>query len=456
MVQIWTTDALAKWCASLDAGALPDAVISKAEDCILDAIACAIAGRDADGSVRVMGVASAQYRDGLADVWFSDKSLHATGAAFVNSTAASILDIDDGHRGPCGHPGAAVVPVALAVAQEIGATGPELLAAIVAGYEICTRIGAAENHIAYHTGNWTGFGAATVAAQLRGFNTDQLIHALAITAYHGPRVADLTLSTDMGSNVKESIPWSVVTGLGAADLAAQGFTGCRDALDIEERYKAGHASSGLGDGFSIMRTYFKRYSACRWVHSAVEALVQIMNEHDLQADNIDSVRVATFRQAASLNNLADPPSPESAQYSIPFCLGIAATKGDDALTPMASSDLHDQAAVDFANRVTVVCDDAFVDSFPTTVPARLTVKTGSGNFENFVEIPWGEPDGPTDRGDLIAKFKTLAAGRISDHRADAIIAAVEDLRNGNVVPLCNLLREPIQTQQNEPRKMSYG
>lgn len=299
------------------------------------------------------------------------------------------------------------------MAQETNAGGPALLAAVVAGYEVSTRIGASEWRPAYHTGNWSGFGAATAAARLRGLSAEQLTHALAITAYHGPRIADLTLSSDMGANVKESIPWSVVTGLNAADLAAQGFTGCRDALDIDERFEPVRAAANLGGGFQIMNTYFKRYSACRWIHAAVEALLRVMTEHGVAAEDMDTVHVETFLQAASLDNLADPPSPESAQYSLPYCLGIAATKGDNALLPMAADDLHDPAAVAFANKVTVTCHDTLAADFPETVPARVIVGTQSGNFEAQVDLPWGEPNGPTRRADLVAKFQALAAMRIS-------------------------------------------
>ena len=452
MSQVWTTDVLAEWCVSLDPAEVPDAVIAKTGSCILDGLACAMAGRHAEGTARVMDVACGQYRDGPGDVWFSTSQLHPTGAAFVNSTAASILDLDDGHRGPCGHPGAAVIPAALAVAQETNASGDELLGAIIAGYEVCTRIGASEHRLAYHTGNWSGFGAAAAAARLRGLKPEQLAHALAITAYHGPRIADLTLSADMGSNVKESIPWSVVVGLNAADLAARGFSGCRDALDIDERFKAGHATSGLGDGFQIMRTYFKRYSACRWVHAAVEALLQMMNAQGLVANDIESVDVETFRQAADLNNLVDPPSPESAQYSIPFCLGLAATKGEGALMPMAAGELHDPAAVAFAKKVTVVCVEALAAGYPATVPSRVTLHTGSAHFEVLIERPWGEPDGPVGRDDLIAKFRALAAGRIPDSRVDAIIAAVDGLRGGPIEPLLRLLGPPM----DEPRETAHG
>ncbi|MFP6729541.1 MAG: hypothetical protein VCD50_05140, partial [Alphaproteobacteria bacterium] len=107
-----------------------------------------------------------------------------------------------------------------------------------------------------------------------------------------------------------------------------------------------------------------------------------------------------------------------------------------------TDDLHDPAAVTFANKVTVTCNDSLAADFPVTVPARVTVSTQSGNFETQVDLPWGEPDGPTDRADLVAKFQALAAQRIDQNRTTAIIAAVEALKNGPLDPLFELLAAP--------------
>jgi 2-methylcitrate dehydratase PrpD len=190
----------------------------------------------------------------------------------------------------------------------------------------------------------------------------------------------------------------------------------------------------------------------------VEALLQVMTEHGLAAEHMDSVHVETFRQAANLDNQADPPTPESAQYSVPYCLGIAATKDDSALMPMAADDLHDPAAVAFANKVTVTCDDALAADFPVTVPARVIVDTKTGTFEAQVDLPWGEPNGPQRRADLVAKFHALAPRRIGEHRAAAMIAAVENLKNGPLNPLLNLLSGPAGTDivELDARHLSVG
>ena len=353
-----------------------------------------------------------------------------------------------------GYPGAAIVPTALAAASRPDTRGIDVLANVVAGYEVCIRIGMAEHRKAYHTGNWSGFGAAVAAGRSSGLNPDQLTNALAITAYHGPRVADLTLSQDMGANVKESIPWSVVAGMTAADLATQGFSGCCDVLDIEERFNPTIALEGLSDGYfpanigpvshAILRTYFKRYACCRWIHSAVEALLTIIQEQNFSIDEIQSIRVETFLQAANLNNLADPSTLESAQYSVPYCMAVAAVLGESALMPLSVDSLHHPKAVQLAKKITVERSEEMDPEFPFKNPSRVTVTTASGTFVVFITVPWGEPDRSPDRADLVAKFHTLARGRIPEDQVSNIVTAVDGLRDGMVYPLLDLLSPPAE------------
>lgn len=312
-----------------------------------------------------------------------------------------------------------------------------------------------ENRKSYHTGNWTGLGVAAAAGLYAAITEEQLANALATTSYHGPRVADLTLSSDMGTNVKESIPWSVVTGFIAKDLAAQGFTGCRDAMDITERYDPKKALAGLDDGYfpsqvgkpshAILRTYFKRYACCRWIHSSVEALLEIMRDKNLKHDDIDSIRVETFKQAANLNNLADPTTPESGQYSVPYCMAIVAVLGEDMLSSTTSECLHHPEIVKFVNKIEVIHNQAMDSAFPLKNPARVFVTTATGTFEAFVEVLWGDPDRPLSREDLVGKFKTLARCRMSNDDVMSIISAVQGLRNGGVKPLLDALAAAICT-----------
>jgi len=452
-MKVLVAETLATWAVDLRPEALPADVLTKAEDVIIDAIACALAGSRTDGAQRVHSVArSTLFGKGDAILWFDTATLHPTAAAFANSASASMLDLDDGHRNALGHPGAAIVPAVLAFA-DADDKGIDVLCSIVAAYEICIRIGCSERQKAYHTGNWSGLGASVAAGLGLGLNAGQLMNALTIIAYHGPRVSDLTLSQDMGANVKESIPWSVVTGLMANDLAAQGFTGCRDALDIEERYNPVVSLKGLAEGrfhshvgtvsHAILRTYFKRYACCRWIHSPVEALLQIMREQDISAEEVENIRVETFLQAANLNNLTDPASIESLQYSVPYCMAVAAILGEDALSPATSECLHRTEVIKFAEKISVERDLAMDSSYPFKTPSRVSVTTAKGTFLAMVEVLWGDPAQSLDRADFVGKFKTLARGRISENQVMKIVSGVEGLRDGRVGPLLDALRSAV-------------
>ena len=409
----WETVRLAREPASRE-------VLHQAERCVLDVLGCALAGKDDPAVAAVHIVAGRRFSGKQALRWFSGEWFGTIGAAYVNSIASTILDLDDGNRQAMGHPGGAVIPAALALAQELGSSRETLLRAIVAGYELAVRVGAAERRPSYHSGNYTSFGVAAAAGVLYELDADQLAHAFGICAYHGPRLSDLTLSREMGSNVKESMAWSVVAGLMSCELAGAGFTGNRDALDIEERVDRARLLADLGGEPAIMRTYFKKYSCCRWIHSAVEALLCLMNEHGLSAGDIDSVQVETFLQAASLNNRTAPPSLESAQYSVPYCMGLVAVHGEACLTPISEAMLGDADATAFARKIEVFDSDRMNALFPGQVPAAVTVTARGETYERRVAAPWGEASRPPEDAELMAKFRLIASSRLPAGSFDEI------------------------------------
>lgn len=428
----WSTDQLAAWATDLTFGDLPAEVVAMAEDCILDAIGCAAVGLDERVAAAISGMAAGCHPGDDSGVWFRGMRLNAIGAAFANAAAVSALDIDDGHRLSMGHPGAAVVPAALAVAEAQGSSGRDVIAAVAAGYEIAVRLGHAEIKKPYHSGNWTGFGAAVAAAKLKGLDRDVLAQALAITAYHSPRLHDLTQSKFMGAEVKESIPWSVVTGLSAVELALRGFTGCRDALDLEGRFDPLVTLDGLGIGFRIMGTYFKNYSVCRWAHTSIWGLAEIMREQGLDADDVLHVHVDTFAEAAALNNSADPDNIISAQYSLPFTMAVAAVLGEDAVSPLTGDIIGNPDVVRLSERITINYDSDMDLHLPLRAPARVAVETRLGRFEKTVITAWGDAGGETGRDDYRCKFMRLAGRKLGEDRASEIAIAVDALQNSDV------------------------
>ena len=296
--------------------------------------------------------------------------------------------------------------------KSMQASGMALLAAIVIGYEVAIRIAAARDHDALDTlasGRWCGFGAAAAAGRLRGMSPDKLAEAMAIAGVQAPGLSAAGYSTIMGNSVKEGIAWATLTALCALGPAERGFTGPLDILDHPDYYCPDKIVSGLGKTFAIEQIYFKPYSCCRWIHSAIDALCAIMAEHNLEAQQMIGMDVHLFERALRLNNYPDPDSLESAQYSIPFCLALAAVGGKSAFLPMLSGLLRRKEIVGLARRIRLFEDAELTDMFPETVPARVIVHTKNNRYTRLVRHPQGDPANPMQWPEIENKLHVLSA-----------------------------------------------
>ena len=418
---------------------IPRSAVDAAKRCVLDLLGAAAAGVNTLPARAVRRVFDRYSVEGTATVWFHGLQHPAPAVAMANSAAASALDLDDGHRAAGGHPGAAIIPAAIAVAEEERASGRDLLTAIVLGYEVAVRIASARDFAkldTLSTGRWGAFGVVAACGWLRGFSDCELTQALAVAGVQSPGLSAMGYSRVMGNSVKEGIPWATFTGLVAMDLVKEGYTGPTDILDHPTYYDAVRIRSHLRKSFAIERTYFKPYSCCRWIHSAVDGLLEIMDSQGLSAEEIQRVDVATFQRALTLNNYPDPPTLESAQYSIPFCLGVAAVKGKDALLPLEEKLLGDPEIVAFARRVHLQKDDELSRLFPERTPARLRIATSSGIHEKTVMHPLGDPAHPLSTEALEEKFRKLTRFLLDPKAQDHLIRVIHELdRLPNLDPL---------------------
>lgn len=411
-----TLHVLAERALALQSAGLPDRTREAVVDVVLDCVTAALAGASSPAAKAMRAFVRATYAPGRSSIWFAGgATLRADGALLANCTAASILDLDDGHRPAAGHPGAAIIPSCFAFAEETDASFDALAAAIVAGYDIATRIGAGRDLAkldTLSTGRWSNYGVAAAAGLLRGFTHEQIVQAMAIAGVHGPNMSASRYSAIMGNHTKEGIPWSSATAAMAATLAQDGFTGPIDILDHPDYFDAAAILRDEDAPHAVTRVYFKPYSCCRWAHAALDALLALMEERGLVADEIAAIDVATFQRALTLNNAADPRTLEGAQYSVPFVLGVAATRGRRALLPMKADSLHDPASVAVARRVHLSVDPALDAQFPATTAARLDLSLKSGEkLSREVIFPFGDPGNPMSRADLWTKFDEALQGR---------------------------------------------
>jgi 2-methylcitrate dehydratase PrpD len=414
--------------------------------CVFDLMSAAIAGFDTPNAAAVRRIAKVTWGSGPSAIWFSGDRLTPAGAAFVNAACACSLDLDDGHRTAAGHPGAAIIPAVFAMLDAHEADAERALVAIALGYEVGVRISAARDLKTIPTVNsglWGGQAVAAAVGWLRGLSPLQIAHAIAIAGTTAPSQSATSYTKFRGNSVKEGIPWGAANGVLAVYLAETGFTGPIDILDEPSRYDPAILRDGLGAGWHINDTYFKPYSCCRWLHAPVDALLALMAEHKIAANDIVAIDTETFGRTLTLGNEVEPATLEGGQYSLPFCLGVAATSGAPALLPMREESLADAAAIAVAQRVRMTVTPQFDAMFPASVPGAVRVTTPSGTFERTVLMPKGEPANPMTWDDIDAKYLAIADGRISASTSGAIRSAVQALREGDVAPLRAVLAARI-------------
>ena len=414
----------------LNPAQLSERVLRQGCRCVLDLVGVAIAGTRTPMAQVSARFGYDHFASGKCTVIGWRRPLSVTGAAWVNCNAASALDLDDGHRLAMGHPGAAVIPAALAVAETTGATGREFLAAIVAGYEVAVRASVARvpwyKDRMYSSGIWGVFGVAAAAGKLLGFDEAMLQSAMGNAASHGSfPPGGLQANYSM---VKEVIGWAGMTGCAAALLAQQGFIGPEDVMDYSGRWDTAQLVDGLGqpERYAILGTYFKPYAVCRWAHSSVDAVLDLVARHSVRSEEIRKILVETFYEVTRLVNYA-PRNAIAAQFSIPFALAVALLCRRIEPEDVSEENLQKPEILDLARKVEVVVDPEINHQFPTKTIARVTMHTARGQFQTTVEYPRGNPENPLCEDDLRAKFRSLTTKIVGEKNCEKLQALIFDL-----------------------------
>ncbi|MVW78258.1 MmgE/PrpD family protein [Bordetella sp. 02P26C-1] len=425
---------LAQFVAHLPAGSLQGPARDSCALLVFDLMSATVAGVGSDLAIAARGCAKSLYGEGVADVWLSGGSLSVAGAAMANSAAASALDIDDGHRGAAGHPGAGVIPAVMAVAQALGSSDEDIFDAIAVGYEVGLRTATARPIAridTYATGRWVNYGVAAAAARLLRLDAKQTAHALAIAGAEGPIGFPSGSSKYQGSTVKEQIPAAVVVGLTAAYRAREGATGPIDLLDSEDNYRREVLTGGLGEHWWLQDSYIKPYACCRYMHAAIDAILAMRRP----GAPIKSLRIETFARGLKLVNERAPTTLEGAQYSYYFSCALAAVHGAAALQPVDPRVLTDAEVLALAARVELAAHDDFAQSFPQRTPCRVVMDQGHGPETMTVEFPLGDVANPMSQDQVAQKFINLARGNLATAQRDQMVAALQGLTTRGFMPL---------------------
>jgi 2-methylcitrate dehydratase PrpD len=426
---------------------LPPPVVGQALRCILDLAGVAAAGTETELSRIVRDFAVDQMAAGgkPARLMFDGRRVSASGAAFAGASQIDAFDAHDGHALTKGHAGVAILPAVLAVMDAEGGrqAGRELIAAVVAGYEIATRAGIALHRTAldYHTsGAWNAIACAVLTARLLGLDIAKMREAAGIAEYHGPR-SQMMRCIDHPTMVKDGSGWGALGGVSAGYLAAAGFTGAPAVL-LEDEAVA-DLWADLGTRWRITEQYFKPYPVCRWAQPAIEAGRALQLGHNVTAEAIARIKVETFAEGVRLAGHA-PPTTEAAQYAIAFPLAAILTRGGLGGSDIGGAALADPAILDLSHRIDLVVDDALAARFPAERLARVTFTLHDGRMlASDITPARGDPSAPLSNDEVAAKFGLLTA-RLGPARQERLRAAVEGLAGqGDVGPLLAAVTEAI-------------
>ncbi len=426
---------IAEFILNLNCCELPPAVQQRARLCLLDGLGALLAGTSAPVSRIAADYAAATWRGAEGTILLHGQRAQAAGAAFANACAANALDIDDDAIFTRGHPGAQLVPATLAVGEQVGASGQALLEALVVGYEVAIRAGRCwhdqHREIYQADGSWGAIASAAAAARLLGLDREQIQHALGIADYFAPN-APMMRAVDHPAMVKHAIGWGAMSGVTAAELARNGFTGVPSILGLEQ-YRPWVEDIGR-HYWMVDWVFYKAWASCAWGHPACVAAQRLVQEHNLAVDEIAHIRVRTFDEAARLYP-GCPRTTEEAQFSLSWPLACLLVDGEIGPRQVLEARLGDPRLRALAERVEVVVDpqvDALYDEMQEMdlrmySAVELRMRDGRAFDSGIVERGADE----WDESRLEGKFRWLVGHVLDARRVEGLL---ESLRHFAALP----------------------
>ena len=431
---------LAEFATGLTYEQIPAAARERARQCIIVTTGAALFGSRLPWSKIVAGHARNCGGNGSSRVIGSDLKVAAPAAALANGVCSHAFELDGLRKPSAGvHPGAILLPAALAAGEAQGASGKDLLTAFIAGAEVMFRIGLAAKQttesLGFHAPGVNGpFGSAIVAGKLLGLNAAQLTRALGIAGSLGGGLLAFAKAGN-GAMVKRlHMGRAAEAGVVAALLARDGYEGPDTVLEGQYGYLESYARDGdetqftkdLGTHFDIVFACLKRYACHITAHTPVQSLQELRAENNFSGDDVAALTIHARHKVLSHHDIREPRDVAGAQYSVPFCSAIALYY--DVNDPMAFSEaaLNDARVRALALKLKVV--EMGHDEKGGAWSSRVAVELKDGRrFERFAEEFKGTPASPLSAEELQTKFMRMAGAHAPAAALHAQLTALETI-----------------------------
>lgn len=447
------TNFLASLASGIRLASLPRNVIERTKDLVLDHVGVTLFGARKSWIAPVRELVLKEAGTAEATIYGSIR-VPSRNAAFANGAAAHAIEFDDTHDESLQHPGCVVIPAAMAIGEELNRSGGDLIAAIVAGYEVQCRMGASLgrpiNLRGYHPTATCGvFGASAAAGKLMRLTTAEMVGAFGTAASLSAGLMQFSedpLRADI-KRLYSGLP--AERGLLAAKLAQGGLHGPKAA--IEGKFGLANVLAGKADfarmtngasGFEIERITVKIYPCCKQFHSMIEAIEECRRKRPFKASEVASLEPICTRAMIDTHMEYRPQSTMAAQYSLPYvtaaAIALDARKSESFETP----NIHGKAVLTLAKLVKPKFDPKLEAMFPRRFPGGIRINLKSGEqLTATVLDSLSSPEKPITRQDIQEKFRSVTGQILGKARQQKIIDTVASLdRHHSVRDLAKLLR----------------
>ncbi|MGH7848056.1 MAG: MmgE/PrpD family protein [Candidatus Binatia bacterium] len=429
---------------------LPAEVSVKAKHHILDTIGAMVSGSKLPPGHLAIEYIRAQGGTPEAQVIGSSLVTTAVNAALANAIMAHSDETDDSHAPSSTHPGCAIVPAALAMAERQGSSGAEFLQAVVVGYDIGCRVTRAlgpqylsSKGLSSHSIGGT-FGAAAAAARLANFSPPQVTYALSYAAQQASGIKAWLQSDDHIEKAFDFAGMPSRNGTTAVTLVQAGFTGVADVFEGERNFLQAYSADpnpgelvrGLGAEFEIMRTNIKKYCVGSAIQAPLDALLQIIAEHSLTADQVDSLIAHVPENGGSIVNDRNMPD-----VSLQYILSAALLDGELTFAAAHSFErMSDPRILDVKSRIRLHLDPELTHARPRRQGiVEVFTKDGRTLKKHVVGVR-GTAANPMATSEVEEKARDLIASIVGKDRCNSLFLMVENVEKlGDIRELRSVL-----------------
>ncbi len=452
------TQVLSEYVEQATFAVLPTDAIKCARNLILDNLGCALGGYASKAGKLLSSFGKELGGKGPSTIIGAGTRVSCGVASGVNAQLANILDFDETWK--IGHPGSSIVQTGIAVGEHLGASGKEIINAIVLGYEVSTRIGAGVWHgkglvSKVRPMSWHVYGPAITAAKLLNLNSTKINQTIGIAGGIAPTMNINRLIDRPSHMIKAGNLWWCQAGISAAFLADKGFVGISNWLDGDRGYWTMVSDScnwdamvrGLGTEYRIAsEMQLKPWPTCRHIHSGIDLTLKIIQDENLAPNDIEEIVFKSYALVCSPPyNEPQPAEMWDAFWSVPWGITMAVLGIEPGPAWYSDEKFHDQSILGMARKIKIEpleeATKAYMERGIERAIAEVSIRANGITYTRKQQGIKGDPDKPLSKSELETKFVTLAHEVIGEKQAGSIIARVnsfESLRN--MRPVTRLLK----------------